>query len=166
LHIDEDAVIIEVVEKDGHALPSGERGAAILATNLYNKTFPFIRYRVSDMMTLSDAPCPCGVNFARITSIEGRHTEMLRLRGTSGKPVTVHPWVIERSFESLPGVGRFKIHTKGETATVRIVPRNPPPNLKAMIESALTEVCIPVGVASEAIRVEIINQIDEESSRL
>ncbi|MDR1424006.1 MAG: phenylacetate--CoA ligase family protein [Azoarcus sp.] len=59
LHIAAENVVVEIVDEDGEALPSGKAGEIIL-TNTASRDFPFIRYRTGDIGALDWDSCPCG----------------------------------------------------------------------------------------------------------
>jgi phenylacetate-coenzyme A ligase PaaK-like adenylate-forming protein len=162
MHIDEDAVILEVVDDEDHVLPRGESGKAVLVTNLFNRTLPVFRYRVGDMMAISEEPCPCGLPFARITSIEGRRDELLRLRGAGGEVVEVHPMAIETPLEEMPEVRRFQIRRLEGAVHVVVVPREAREDLARRIREALLENLAAYRVAPESVGVEIAGAIDQE----
>ena len=56
MHIEEDAVIVEVVDDENRVLPPGTTGSAVLVTCLLNETLPLIRYRIDDVVRVDDAP--------------------------------------------------------------------------------------------------------------
>jgi phenylacetate-coenzyme A ligase PaaK-like adenylate-forming protein len=60
IHVFEDLVLMEVVDERNQAVPDGLPGSKVLITNLFNFTQPLIRYEVTDMLTISPEPCPCG----------------------------------------------------------------------------------------------------------
>ena len=60
-HINTDAVFVETNEND-----------EILVTNLYSFSFPIIRYRLGDIVTLSDDTCSCGMKHPLLEDIVGR----------------------------------------------------------------------------------------------
>ncbi|MGH9082455.1 MAG: phenylacetate--CoA ligase family protein [Acidimicrobiales bacterium] len=72
LHLPDDLTIVEPVDADGNVVPYGQRSARVLLTNLYNRVQPLIRYEITDAMTVTDEPCPCGCAHRRITEIHGR----------------------------------------------------------------------------------------------
>ena len=76
MHIFEPSYYLEVIDKDGNPLPPGKMGELVV-TDLYNYGMPLIRYRTGDMVTLDDAPCPCGCTWRRITAIGGRVIDMI-----------------------------------------------------------------------------------------
>jgi len=74
LHLCEENVYVEQTE-------TGE----LLITDLFNKAFPLIRYKVGDMAEISDEPCPCGTHDRIIRKLQGRVNDVAILK--SGKMV-------------------------------------------------------------------------------
>jgi phenylacetate-CoA ligase len=72
MHLSEDLVIVEPVDRDGKPVAPGERAAKVYLTNLVNHALPLIRYELTDEVTLLDEPCPCGSAHRLIGDIEGR----------------------------------------------------------------------------------------------
>ena len=64
LHVAAESVYTEV-EPSGH----------LLVTDLSNYAMPLIRYRVGDVVTVSDDPCPCGRGLPRIGKVMGRDAD-------------------------------------------------------------------------------------------
>ena len=71
LHITEELCMIEITDKNGHVLPDGEIGY-VTSTDLENYVFPFIRYQVGDMSSISNDPCTCGRHTRHFGEIMGR----------------------------------------------------------------------------------------------
>ncbi len=78
LHIYSPNVFVEVVDDNGSACPPGTTGR-VLVTLLNNHSFPMIRYAIGDLAVAADepVPCPCGLPFPRLASIQGRADDML-----------------------------------------------------------------------------------------
>lgn len=73
MHLNDDQLIIEPVDADGHAVPCGVRAAKIYVTNLSNvRPLPLIRYEITDEVTLLDTQCPCGSAHRLIDDLQGR----------------------------------------------------------------------------------------------
>jgi len=72
MHLPDDLVIIEPVDRNGRAVAPGEPADKILFTNLYNRTQPLIRYEITDAMTMMTGTCECGCEHRRITDLAGR----------------------------------------------------------------------------------------------
>jgi phenylacetate-CoA ligase len=92
IHIFEDLWIAEVVDEKYQPVPDGSPGHKVLMTNLYNFTQPLIRYEVTDMLTMSAEPCPCGRPFRLISTVDGRSDDIMYLPGCGGQHVPVHPF--------------------------------------------------------------------------
>lgn len=100
LHLYEDLVICEVVDATGAPVAPGDTGSRLLVTVLFSRTLPLIRYELTDRVTLSSAPCPCGKPFRTLDAVEGRLEDMLQLPGLNGD-VTVHPNVFHDVLDGL-----------------------------------------------------------------
>ncbi len=165
MHIDEDAVILEVVDEQNRVLPPGEEGDAVLVTSLVNETLPIIRYRVDDVLQITDAPCACGLPFARIVSVEGRREEWLILRQASGASLSLRPSVVEGPLQSMPDVRRFQLRNGNGACQVLVVPHRPAPGLEATIRLTLVEALASHGVPPDAVEVSMVETIDQERGR-
>ncbi len=75
LHIDTERSIMEVVDKDGNEIESGEGN--LLATSLYNYAMPFIRYDTGDVGTITDEICSCGRGHKFLKDLVGRTVDVL-----------------------------------------------------------------------------------------
>ena len=75
LHIDTERAVMEVVDKNGNQLESGE--GEILATSLYNFAMPFIRYDTGDLGHVIDDVCGCGRGYKLLKEVVGRGQEFL-----------------------------------------------------------------------------------------
>lgn len=160
LHIYEDAVVLEVVDEKGRAVPAGEPGDKVLLTNLFNRTLPLIRYEVGDMLTLSHDSCPCGLPFHRIVSVEGRREELLALRRTDGEKVEVHPFVIESPLEEMPEILQFQIiGASGGRVRIIVVPDARVEDAAARTTEAVASVLSPLGVDPGVVEVQTATSI-------
>ncbi len=101
LHVAEDMVIIEVVDEEGHAVPTGTFGARVLITVLHRRTQPLIRYEMSDLVRFLPQPCPCGLPYRLIDNVDGRRDEVLRFPSSNGETVAIHPNALRRVVESV-----------------------------------------------------------------
>ena len=70
-HIDVDRVAVRVVDEEGRTLPPGGRGEIVTST-LTNRATVLLNYRLGDVVTLSNGPCPCGRTLPTLESIDGR----------------------------------------------------------------------------------------------
>lgn len=76
LHISTEKSVVEFV-KNNENISSDDLGKIIL-TDLYNYSFPFIRYDVGDIGAPSDENCSCGRGLPLLKKIEGRITEIIQ----------------------------------------------------------------------------------------
>lgn len=77
-HVFSDVRALDIVDPDGHTVARGEVGEAIW-TDMTNRVFPLVRYRLGDRTAWLDGECPCGVRLPRIRTVVGRVAEMLYL---------------------------------------------------------------------------------------
>jgi phenylacetate-coenzyme A ligase PaaK-like adenylate-forming protein len=66
MHLMEDLVIVEVVDRNNRHVPPGVYGDKLLITVLGSRTQPLIRYELDDSIRLSPEPCPTGHPFALV----------------------------------------------------------------------------------------------------
>ena len=105
MHLQEDLVIIENVDRDNRPVPPGVYGDKLLVTALWSRTQPLIRYELDDSLCLSPDQCPCGRSFMLIDDIQGRVHEILSFPGVAGGSVKVHPIVFHNIMDTLPVSG-------------------------------------------------------------
>jgi phenylacetate-CoA ligase len=102
LHIPDDLVAVECVDRDTlEPLPEGETGE-IVFTSLVGDTQPLLRYRSRDIGRLCvSTPCACGATVTRIEAIEGRSDDMIWYRGVNFFPSAVEN-IVRRQRELSP----------------------------------------------------------------
>lgn len=77
LHLAEDAVAFEWEDaSSGLSMP--------LITDFTRSTQIMARYRMNDLLRLSPKPCACGSPLQAVSSVEGRHDDVFRLRNCAG----------------------------------------------------------------------------------
>ena len=77
LHVQSEAIMVEVVDDDERACGPGEIGRVVL-TPLHNFSAPLIRYVNGDYVEVGDA-CPCGRGLPVINRVLGRERNLLTL---------------------------------------------------------------------------------------
>ena len=94
LHFMEDLCYFEILDTEsGKAVEHGKVGN-LVATVLYRKTFPIIRYNLRDLgRMLSTDTCDCGSSFRRMDHFLGRSDNMVRMRGVNIYPMGCLPAV-------------------------------------------------------------------------
>jgi phenylacetate-CoA ligase len=76
LHISPDMGLVEILRADGSACAPGESGE-VVATGLRRDYQPLIRYRLGDLASWDDEPCPCGRQMPVIKEVIGRLEDAL-----------------------------------------------------------------------------------------
>jgi phenylacetate-coenzyme A ligase PaaK-like adenylate-forming protein len=165
LHVAEDMCILEVVDERGRPVPAGQPGEKVYATNLFNRTQPFIRFEVTDLLTMDEAPCACGRTLKRITAIEGRSDDMLDLPARAGGEVRVHPIHLRSPLAAASAVVQYQIVQTEDGLDVALVLAIGADARSAVADTARTlgEKLDALGVASLAIRVAVVDRIERES---
>jgi phenylacetate-CoA ligase len=98
LHIPAEGTLIEIDSPGGGA---GE----IIATNLFSKAMPIIRYRTGDIGELDDEPCACRRGLPRLRHVQGRQTDFLVT--PSGK--MVHALAVIYAIREMPAIESFQV---------------------------------------------------------
>lgn len=148
LHTFADVRLVEVVDDDGRPLPPGEVGHLVL-TDLTNRVFPLIRYRLGDRGALMSEPCACGVTLPLMRQPDGRSTDVLRL--PSGRAITHR---LMAMFSGHPdSVRLFQIHQRADhSIVVRVVPgagEDSPQHIEAAVEALRRRIAHEVPITTE-----------------
>ena len=98
LHINEDWVIVEPVDKNNRPVGFGVRSDKVLITNLANYIQPFIR------VIVHDEPCRCG-KLTHWIEIEGRTDDILRFE----HGVQIAPMSLYKILEEVKSIRRFQL---------------------------------------------------------
>ncbi len=122
LHVFADLRRLEIVDDDGRPLPPGNEGHVVV-TDLVNRVFPLIRYRLGDLSSMRGEPCPCGVTLPIVESVAGRESDTVRLPDG-----TVIPAGWNLVFAHDPQAARlFQIHQHADySLSLRVVPGDSP----------------------------------------
>lgn len=141
MHLYEDLVIAELVDEKNRPVPPGTPAAKVLATVLFGRTQPLIRYQIDDCPILSGESCVCGRPFALLAGIEGRTEDTLTITG-DGDGVRVYPNVFHVALEDWALAGWQVTQTAPNALAVRVVPGQREidvPALGRALEVALTK---------------------------
>ena len=68
MHLRENDILAEIVDKAGNPLPAGNWGELVITT-LQAEAMPLIRYRTGDYTRLYAEPCPCGSILHRLDQV-------------------------------------------------------------------------------------------------
>ena len=103
-HINDDWVILEAVDENDRPVPPGTQSARVLLTNLSNRTCPFIRFEITDRVTVNREACPCGCDRPWLT-LEGRTDDILIFRNG----VRIAPLSLYAVLKEVEGLRRFQL---------------------------------------------------------
>jgi phenylacetate-CoA ligase len=162
LHLMEDTTIVEIVDEHDRPVPPGRCGHKLLVTNLVNRVQPLIRYAISDMVTATGQPCPCGRPFRVLAGIQGRNDDILRLPAATGGEIAVHPLAIRSPLAAVPGLKQYRIKQTPRGLQVRAALRADAARGRAVaaIEDGLRAKLAGLGVEPLEIAVELVDRID------
>lgn len=94
-----------------------------LITDFTRETQLIVRYRLNDVLRISQQPCPCGRAERAIAAIEGRADEVLWLPARAhGKAVAIYPDLFRRAMLFAgPAVREFDLTQSGMELTVGLL---------------------------------------------
>jgi len=102
LHVNEDIVAIQLLNKDGSPTLPGNPCYKLIITDLHKSSLPIIRYELNDIITLSNEKCRCGSNFRVIEKIQGRADDLFwGLRKTDRSKHFIYQDYISRTIISV-----------------------------------------------------------------
>ena len=122
LHVNDDAIILELVDDRGAPVPEGAEGRVVV-TWLDGRDWPFLRYDLGDRAIRSlKGSCPCGVTFSRLTRLEGRSDSRIYL--PSGQWIS---GLVFQELRTVAWVAAFRIvQNEYRTIKLQVVQRREP----------------------------------------
>jgi phenylacetate-coenzyme A ligase PaaK-like adenylate-forming protein len=108
LHLNDDWVVLEPVDRQSRPVAAGVTPHAVLLTNLANHVQPLLRYRLDDSVRVTGERCACGCAFP-VIEVQGRTGHTLRLRAADGQLVTILPLAVETAIEEGAQVTQFQL---------------------------------------------------------
>ncbi len=94
-HVNEDHFLVEVVDPGtDRPVAPGELGELVITT-LTREAMPLVRYRTSDITSLTVEPCVCGRTTARMAPVVGRRRDELEAGGARFFPSQVETVLVE-----------------------------------------------------------------------
>lgn len=145
LHLAEDAVAFEF-EETGSGLVSP------LITDFTRSTQIMARYRMNDLLRLSDRLCPCGSPLQAVANIEGRQDDVFYLQAPGAKLVMVTPDVVRNAVvDADRRILDFRIVQTGPTEIALSLGADLPGDAREKAKSALTQALQKMGVGDVTI---------------
>jgi phenylacetate-CoA ligase len=103
-HLHEDLCHVVVTRADGRPASPGESGQVVIS-NLVNRGTVLLNYKLGDLASGTDDPCPCGRTSRRLLELDGRLTDVIRL--ASGD--VVHQFALWGTVKLVDGVIRYQL---------------------------------------------------------
>ena len=75
-HLNIDMVYVEVLNENGQIEENDGKGEIVI-TNLWNKAFPLIRFKLGDIISISDKFCDCGCEFPLLKIMDGKTMDFI-----------------------------------------------------------------------------------------
>ena len=79
LHIFSDVRTVEILDDHGKRIAAPGVEGEVVVSDLTNRVFPIVRYRLGDVSSFRDGDCACGRHLPRLGAISGRSSDMVRL---------------------------------------------------------------------------------------
>jgi phenylacetate-CoA ligase len=157
LHLVEDLAIVEAVDDDGRPVGPGERSAKLYVTNLYNTTLPLIRYELTDELTLTGEPCPCGSAHRVVDDPQGRLDDTFRYGD-----LAVHPLVFRSPLGLCRHVVEYQVQQTSSGADVALCCTGPVDidGLRAELVAKLSA----VGLDNAEVTVTAVDHLDRQDT--
>jgi phenylacetate-CoA ligase len=153
MHVMSDVRRVEIIGDDGAPVPDGVEGDIVL-TDLLNRAFPIVRYRIGDRGRFLGGGCSCGRSLPLLDSIAGRTDDSVRL--PSGRTLTP---VLGSTFAAHPGAARqYQLHQHADySITLRCI-AGPAPDAEQQLRSITEELAIRYR-EEVPVRLEIVDNI-------
>lgn len=135
MHVFADLRKVEVLDDDDRPVVPGQMGQTVV-TDLTNRVFPLVRYRLGDRTTTIEGQCSCGVTLPRISSVAGRITEAAHL--PNGQ-VIAGDFLTEIFVKYPQAAKQFQVHQQADYSIVlRCIP-GASPHAREEMEAVASE---------------------------
>jgi phenylacetate-CoA ligase len=162
MHLYEDLVIFEVVDKNNQPVPPGVYGEKMLITVLFNRTQPLIRYELSDSVRLAVQPCLSGRPFHLVDSVQGRTEDILHFPALVGGELAIHPNVFHHIMDKVRAEGWQIIHDEtGLTVLLSTVSQDFDTEA---LHTDLRKALASRGVLTPPIHLQLVDEIPKSAS--
>ncbi len=129
LHLNEDILLIEkewIDKKSNRFSP--------IITDFNRKTQPVIRYKLDDILILSNEPCKCGSACERIEKIEGRCDDILKMQSLDGEEYFLFPDFIRHELVK-NDLNEYKVVKQGDILHIYISPSTQEKNVENSLQN-------------------------------
>lgn len=88
-HVQPDLIITEILDEENRPVAEGESGELVVTT-LGVEGLPLLRFKTGDVVRRHVQSCGCGRHSYRIGPVEGRKQHMVKYKGTTLYPPSMH----------------------------------------------------------------------------
>lgn len=156
LHLAEDLVRFEWEPVPGSAL------VVPIVTDLARRTQPMIRYRMNDLLELSNDACPCGSPYQAVARIHGRMDDAFELPGPRGC-VLVTPDVLRNAVVDADArIQDFRVVQTVDDRVVVALDADLPPDVRDAARASVERALARVGASA---RVETVSGLPPRYDR-
>lgn len=141
LHLAED-----VVRFEWERIPDS-RLVVPIVTDLVRRLQPMIRYRMNDLLELSDHPCPCGLPFQAVARVHGRIDDVFTFETARGHAVVTPDILRNAVVDSDPTINDFRIVQKADGEVVLALDATMPESVHQSAREALKQVLLRLGIS-------------------
>jgi len=103
-HVHADLCHLRLVDATGADVPAGVPGEVVIS-NLVNRATVLVNYRLGDVATWSETPCPCGRTLPLLATLAGRSEDVVELAGGA----LLHPRSVWSIVKQQPEVLRYQL---------------------------------------------------------
>lgn len=133
LHLAEDVVHFEWRQD-----PAWDGLKEPVVTDFTRRAQAMIRYRMNDLIELSDEPCPCGSIYQPVRRIAGRADDLLLIAAPSGEVRTVTPDVVRNAIvDADRAIDDYRVVQTGPSALTVQLDVDLPDGVDARVRAAL-----------------------------
>jgi len=150
IHLNEESMLFEWENVD----PDGRRVSPII-TDLRRTGQAMVRYRMNDVIHLSDAPCPCGCPRRAVKAVEGRRDDVLRLRGSAGEVMVLPDGIRTTLLDSSRQIDDFRVVQTGDDRIEVRLPAHCGSDLSGAVASRLAGYLMSMGAADPKVDVSL-----------
>lgn len=147
MHIHSDYRHLEFVDENARPMPTGELGD-VLVTDMGDRVFPIVRYRLGDRGRSLPGKCPCGRPYPLMDTVHGRMADYIYLE--KGK-LSGEGWTM--NFEHcIDAVHGFQIHQHADrSVTLRVILNKSNPAAKDQVAAVAAKMqaqlgCYPLSI--------------------
>ncbi len=120
LRVIEDSMILEPVDKELKAVPTGQTSHGCLLTNLHSTVMPIIRYKMNDQIKFLNGEIGKSSIFRIMESVGGREPVMIHMVNRQGQEVLIPPAMLIDLLVEDPDVRAVQLQQK-DVGQIRIL---------------------------------------------